>query len=341
MTSQPTEIDMLLPELLFSRIQNGVITADEARKLWQGSNDVHGDAAEKAIATRIVHGFFVRFDIQDVTAIPEMLGQVLNDIRAYTAESVKSAVSEAVAKAVAEALETEERKRAEEASKATASAGTFHDFMKSLGGQAPSTSVQSPGASAAPALAAVTAARSIPAQRPAPKAPQPSEVPTAPQTKTQSRPVAAVPTPRSPTPIPLPVSADLTSKDKAARRPGRPKKVLNFEELDYGEQCRLRGDVIKETDPDLAHLPARPINPPVSIRDSIQHDHLVCLEDGRTYSMLARSLKSKYGMTPEQYRRRWGLPDDYPMVSPEYSLKKQKNALDQGLGHHHHKKRPD
>jgi len=340
MTSQSTEIDMLLPELLFSRIQNGVITADEARKLWQASNEISGDAAEKAIATRIVHGFFVRFGIQDVTAIPEMIGKVLDDVRTYAAESVQSAVSEAVAKAVAEALEAEERKRAEEASKATAGAGTFDDFMKSLGGQAPSTSVQSPGVSATPALAAVPAARYIPSQRPGPKATQPSEVPTAPQTKTQSRPVAAVPTPTSTAPIPFPVSADLTSQDKAQapRRPGRPKKVLSFEELDYGEQCRLRGEVIKETDPDLAHLPPRPINPPVSIRDSIQHDHLVCLEDGRTYSMLARSLKSKYGMTPEQYRRRWGLPEDYPMVSPEYSLKKQKNALDQGLGHHHHKK---
>ena len=72
--------------------------------------------------------------------------------------------------------------------------------------------------------------------------------------------------------------------------------------------------------------------PAVSIEDSIQPDYLVCLEDGRRLKMLKRHLKTAYNMTPEQYRERWNLPADYPMVAPQYARKRSNLAKDFGLG---------
>jgi predicted transcriptional regulator len=72
--------------------------------------------------------------------------------------------------------------------------------------------------------------------------------------------------------------------------------------------------------------------PAVSIRASIKPDYLVCLEDGKKMKMLKRYLMTQYGMTPEQYRARWNLPADYPMVAPEYAEKRRKLAKDIGLG---------
>lgn len=74
------------------------------------------------------------------------------------------------------------------------------------------------------------------------------------------------------------------------------------------------------------------LNPAVPIGDSIQHDHLVCLEDGARVKMLKRYLKTHFNMTPEQYIRKWGLPDDYPMVCPAYSESRREIAVKQGLG---------
>lgn len=69
------------------------------------------------------------------------------------------------------------------------------------------------------------------------------------------------------------------------------------------------------------HLKAapRPPSPAVPIEESIQQEHLVCLEDGRKLRYLTRYLWRRYSLTPEQYRARWGLPPDYPMVAPAYS----------------------
>ena len=72
--------------------------------------------------------------------------------------------------------------------------------------------------------------------------------------------------------------------------------------------------------------------PAVSVRASIKPDYLVCLEDGKKMKMLKRYLMTQYGMTPEQYRARWNLPADYPMVAPEYAEKRHKLAKDIGLG---------
>lgn len=72
--------------------------------------------------------------------------------------------------------------------------------------------------------------------------------------------------------------------------------------------------------------------PAVSIRTSVKNDHIVCLEDGKKLKMLKRHLATRYNMTPEQYRARWNLPADYPMVAPAYAEKRRELAKKIGLG---------
>jgi predicted transcriptional regulator len=72
--------------------------------------------------------------------------------------------------------------------------------------------------------------------------------------------------------------------------------------------------------------------PAVSIRASVKPDHIVCLEDGRKLKMLKRHLMTHYNLTPEQYRQRWNLPADYPMVAPNYAAKRRDLAKQIGLG---------
>ena len=72
----------------------------------------------------------------------------------------------------------------------------------------------------------------------------------------------------------------------------------------------------------------------VSAEQSIQDDYLICLEDGKRLKMLKRYLKTNYNMTPEEYRDRWNLPNDYPMVAPNYAKERSKLAKQIGLGHH-------
>jgi predicted transcriptional regulator len=72
--------------------------------------------------------------------------------------------------------------------------------------------------------------------------------------------------------------------------------------------------------------------PAVPIKKSINPDYIVCLEDGRKLKMLKRHLKTAYNMTPEEYRERWGLPPDYPMVAPNYAVQRSELAKQIGLG---------
>jgi predicted transcriptional regulator len=72
--------------------------------------------------------------------------------------------------------------------------------------------------------------------------------------------------------------------------------------------------------------------PAVSIRSSIKPDYVVCLEDGKKLKMLKRHLMTHYGMTPDQYRAKWGLPNDYPMVAPNYAEQRRTLAKAIGLG---------
>ncbi len=84
--------------------------------------------------------------------------------------------------------------------------------------------------------------------------------------------------------------------------------------------------------PPPAPVPAERPKPAVPISRSIQDDFLVCLEDGKKLKMLKRHLKTTYNLTPEQYRERWSLPADYPMVAPNYARQRSKLAKDIGLG---------
>ncbi len=77
-----------------------------------------------------------------------------------------------------------------------------------------------------------------------------------------------------------------------------------------------------------AELPA----PAVSIKKSITPDFIVCLEDGKKFKSLKRHLRTKYDLTPEQYRTRWSLPHDYPMVAPNYAAARSELAKNMGLG---------
>lgn len=72
--------------------------------------------------------------------------------------------------------------------------------------------------------------------------------------------------------------------------------------------------------------------PAVPISKSINDDYIVCLEDGKKLKMLKRYLRSQYDMSPEDYRRKWGLPADYPMVAPNYSRRRSEFAKEIGLG---------
>lgn len=80
------------------------------------------------------------------------------------------------------------------------------------------------------------------------------------------------------------------------------------------------------------HDAARSKKPAVSIKNSITDEFLICLEDGKKFKSLKRHLRSKYGLSPEEYREKWGLPYDYPMVAPSYARKRSALAKEMGLG---------
>jgi predicted transcriptional regulator len=77
--------------------------------------------------------------------------------------------------------------------------------------------------------------------------------------------------------------------------------------------------------------PEKPV-PAVPIRKSVMPDYIICLEDGKKLKMLKRHLKTRYNMTPDDYRKRWGLADDYPMVAPAYAEQRSSLAKKIGLG---------
>lgn len=79
-------------------------------------------------------------------------------------------------------------------------------------------------------------------------------------------------------------------------------------------------------------------DPFVPINKSITDDYIICLEDGKKLQMLKRHLKTVYNLSVEQYRERWGLPSDYPVVAPNYAKRRSQIAKSSGLGYAHHKK---
>ena len=83
---------------------------------------------------------------------------------------------------------------------------------------------------------------------------------------------------------------------------------------------------------EAAAQPAEKPKPAVPIKRSITDDYIICLEDGKQFKSLKRHLSSKYNMTPEEYRQRWNLPADYPMVAPAYAKSRSELARKMGLG---------
>lgn len=81
-----------------------------------------------------------------------------------------------------------------------------------------------------------------------------------------------------------------------------------------------------------AEAPQEPMRPAVPIKKSVTPEYIVCLEDGKKLKMLKRHLRSTYDMTPEEYRAKWGLPPDYPMVAPNYAAQRSEFAKKIGLG---------
>ena len=77
---------------------------------------------------------------------------------------------------------------------------------------------------------------------------------------------------------------------------------------------------------------AVPLTPAVSIKKSVTPDYIVCLENGKRFKSLKRHLRAHYDMSPDEYRQKWGLPHDYPMVAPNYAAARSNLAKDMGLG---------
>jgi predicted transcriptional regulator len=89
---------------------------------------------------------------------------------------------------------------------------------------------------------------------------------------------------------------------------------------------------LKRVSGDQAAAPAEPLKPAVPIKRSVTPEYIVCLEDGQKFKSLKRHLRTRYGVTPEQYREKWGLPPDYPMVAPKYAEARSQLAKQMGLG---------
>ncbi len=83
---------------------------------------------------------------------------------------------------------------------------------------------------------------------------------------------------------------------------------------------------------DLGEKPLSPAAPAVSIKRSVRPDYIICLDDGKKFKMLKRHLRTTYNMSPEEYRAKWNLPSDYPMVAPKYAEQRSELAKKFGLG---------
>jgi predicted transcriptional regulator len=102
------------------------------------------------------------------------------------------------------------------------------------------------------------------------------------------------------------------------------------------ELPKLIGEVHRALSGAVSHPAAREelveIKPAVTIKKSLTADYLICLEDGKKFKSLKRHLRSHYNLSPEQYREKWGLPADYPMVAPNYAQARSSLAKRMGLG---------
>jgi predicted transcriptional regulator len=92
----------------------------------------------------------------------------------------------------------------------------------------------------------------------------------------------------------------------------------------YGALMRVGSGVVVE--------PAEAPKPAISVRKSVTNDFIICLEDGKKFKSLKRHLRTQYGLSPEEYREKWGLAADYPMVAPNYAKARSTLAKQMGLG---------
>jgi predicted transcriptional regulator len=102
-----------------------------------------------------------------------------------------------------------------------------------------------------------------------------------------------------------------------------------------GDLPRLIADVhsaLRSLQSNETPAPVEELKPAVPVRKSIAPDYIICLEDGKKFKSLKRHLRTHYNLSPEEYREKWGLPADYPMVAPSYSATRSKLAKDNGLG---------
>ena len=170
-----------------------------------------------------------------------------------------------------------------------------------------------------------------PAPPPAP-APLPVALPQAVKVEQETTRTAPV----APPALSLPLNKASESQDQAPRKRGRPATAKTIEKL-----ARLNEE--KNNAVDKTRLQRHPAGrimtavemgqkPAVPLSESIKNDYIICLEDGESRNMLKRHLRSTYGMSPEEYREKWGLPEEYPMVAPSYSLAKRKYAERIGFG---------
>lgn len=122
-----------------------------------------------------------------------------------------------------------------------------------------------------------------------------------------------------------------TSQIVSAYLVNRPTEQINLNALTADVFATLRRLVVAD---EAAHATASgaPRKPVVSVEDSVKADYLICLEDGKRVKMLKRYLKTAYNMSPEEYRARWSLPANYPMVAPNYAVVRSQLAKKIGLG---------
>lgn len=83
----------------------------------------------------------------------------------------------------------------------------------------------------------------------------------------------------------------------------------------------------------VAVIAAATQEPAISVKKSVTPDYIICLEDGKKFKSLKRHLRTRYSMSPDEYRSKWGLPHDYPMVAPNYAKERSNLAKRMGLGH--------
>ena len=87
-------------------------------------------------------------------------------------------------------------------------------------------------------------------------------------------------------------------------------------------------------------LPSEPQKPAISVKKSVTPDYIICLEDGKRFKSLKRHLRTQYNISPDQYREKWGLPPEYPMVAPNYAEARSRLAKEMGLGQQRRRGRP-